>query len=377
MCRISPPAGGTDLPSTPSSISTGNTHTNTHTCDVSVIHLLNPLSFHPRPDLFDYRRLHGDDPRYNLEQAFSLAEREFGIMQLLEVDDIVVPHPDEKSIMTYVSLYYHYFSKMKQGQTIQKRLAKDRGAIEAHLFSLKTQLAANNQWAYNPPEGVSVPGCSGSWSGPAVQTESGQPRSYPEMDQDIKEAVEPPGRRNRLQAAATIKQYFADAAEGNSWLNDRKPLLTSEDYGKDESSTAALLQRHLRLEIEFAAYASEIKRLSEQARSAAQLTALTADSSHCQFPLESKEIVAIVGHFYNSCQEFESLMENVLKQPTWEWCSVRGERVGVWNLVMKLKGEKVSSRCSVLDLDTGWRRQLLEAAHKLQCCADSMQEKLC
>lgn len=45
-------------------------------------------------------------------------------MQLLEVEDIVVPHPDEKSIMTYVSLYYHYFSKMKQGQTIQKRLAK-------------------------------------------------------------------------------------------------------------------------------------------------------------------------------------------------------------------------------------------------------------
>lgn len=45
-------------------------------------------------------------------------------MQLLEVDDMVVPHPDEKSIMTYVSLYYHYFSRMKQGQTIQKRLAK-------------------------------------------------------------------------------------------------------------------------------------------------------------------------------------------------------------------------------------------------------------
>lgn len=77
-------------------------------------------------------------------------------------------------------------------------------------------------------------------------------------------------------------QYFADVAEANSWLGDRKPLLTSEDHGKDESSTAALLQRHLWLEKEMAAYASEIRRLSEQARSAAQLTALTVsiDSNH-------------------------------------------------------------------------------------------------
>lgn len=71
-------------------------------------------------------------------------------------------------------------------------------------------------------------------------------------------------------------------AEANSWLGDRKPLLTNEDHGKDESSTTVLLQRHLRLEKEVTAYASEIKRLSEQARSAAQLTALTVslDSNH-------------------------------------------------------------------------------------------------
>lgn len=70
-------------------------------------------------------------------------------------------------------------------------------------------------------------------------------------------------------------QYFADVTEANSWLSDRRPFLTSEDYGKDESSTSALLQRHLRVEKEMGAYVSEIKRLGEQAKGASQLAPLT------------------------------------------------------------------------------------------------------
>lgn len=56
--------------------------------------------------------------------------------------------------------------------------------------------------------------------------------------------------------------------------------MTDEDHGKDEMSTIALLQRHQRLEKEMEAYASEVKRLGEQAQSASQLAPLTVSSNH-------------------------------------------------------------------------------------------------
>lgn len=60
-----------------------------------------------------------------------MAEQELGIAQLLDPEDVASLHPDERSIMTYVSLYYHCFSRLRQGQTAQRRLAKvgDRGHV--------------------------------------------------------------------------------------------------------------------------------------------------------------------------------------------------------------------------------------------------------
>ncbi|XP_061693989.1 spectrin beta chain, non-erythrocytic 1 isoform X4 [Syngnathoides biaculeatus] len=77
-----------------------------------------------RPDLIDFDKLKKSNAHYNLQNAFNLAEQHLGLTKLLDPEDISVDHPDEKSIITYVVTYYHYFSKMKALKVEGKRIGK-------------------------------------------------------------------------------------------------------------------------------------------------------------------------------------------------------------------------------------------------------------
>ncbi|CAB3255875.1 unnamed protein product [Arctia plantaginis] len=77
-----------------------------------------------RPDLIQFEKLHRSNPMHNLNNAFNVAEEKLGLTKLLDAEDIAVDHPDEKSIITYVVTYYHYFSKMKQETVQGKRIGK-------------------------------------------------------------------------------------------------------------------------------------------------------------------------------------------------------------------------------------------------------------
>ena len=41
-----------------------------------------------------------------------------------------------------------------------------------------------------------------------------------------------------------IVQFYASVAEAESWMNDKKPLVSSEDYGKDEDTAETLIKKH-------------------------------------------------------------------------------------------------------------------------------------
>jgi actinin alpha 1/4 len=78
-----------------------------------------------RPELLDYNKLSKDNPLYNLNLAFDVAEKYLDIPRMLDAEDMVNSvKPDERSVMTYVSAYYHAFAGAQQAETAANRICK-------------------------------------------------------------------------------------------------------------------------------------------------------------------------------------------------------------------------------------------------------------
>ncbi|KAK9469706.1 calponin homology domain-containing protein [Lipomyces arxii] len=77
-----------------------------------------------RPDLIDFDALDKSKVRENIEMALRLASEEVGIPQLVDVEDVMVSKPDERSIMTYVAHWFHAFSALDKIETAGRRVEK-------------------------------------------------------------------------------------------------------------------------------------------------------------------------------------------------------------------------------------------------------------
>ena len=78
-----------------------------------------------RPDLIEFDSLDATRSFHNCKTAFSLAETELDIPALLEASDMVEMRLlDRRSIITYVSQFYHKFNKLAPTPTARRSLRK-------------------------------------------------------------------------------------------------------------------------------------------------------------------------------------------------------------------------------------------------------------
>ncbi|XP_031432418.1 plectin-like isoform X14 [Clupea harengus] len=78
--------------------------------------LFNAVIHKHEPRYIDMTKVFRQNNIENLEQAFNIAEKDLGVTRLLDPEDVDVPHPDEKSIITYVSSLYDAMPRVPDAQ---------------------------------------------------------------------------------------------------------------------------------------------------------------------------------------------------------------------------------------------------------------------
>nr|XP_025044105.1 spectrin beta chain, non-erythrocytic 5 [Pelodiscus sinensis] len=323
-----------------------------------------------RPDLIQYSSLLREQPIRNLNNAFSVAQRHLGITKLLDAEDVAVPHPDERSIMTYVSLYYHYFSRLKQDQTFQKRLFKillllkeiddlkcqyeqmtsellkwikqkvielddrhfpnsiqdmrmlmanfktyrtvekppkyqERGMIEAHFFQIRTKQRANNQWPYLPPEGRTLQDVEKHW----VILEKAEHSRGEALQQEMR----------RLESVEQLAQRFLKkAALRESYLEDMRKVIRKQDFQPESVEKVEAATKKLK------AVVADVLPREQRFRALADMAALIARENyhHKSQILKKQEDIAqqwqdlldqlrIQEHTLGAMQEIQGLQREI------------------------------------------------------------------
>uniref|UniRef100_A0A8C4WF71 Spectrin beta chain n=1 Tax=Gopherus evgoodei TaxID=1825980 RepID=A0A8C4WF71_9SAUR len=264
-----------------------------------------------RPDLIDIDTLKKCNAHYNLQNAFNVAEKELGLTKLLDPEDVNVDQPDEKSIITYVATYYHYFSKMKALAVEGKRIGKVLDyAIEADKLIEKYETLASDllQWIEQTILTLNDRKLANSLSGvqnqlqafntyrtvekPPKFTEKGNlevllftiqskmrannqkvyiPREG-KLISDINKAWERLEKaeherelalRNELIRQEKLEQLAArfdrKAAMRETWLSENQRLVSQDNFGVDISAVEAAVRKHEAIETDIVAYSERVQ----------------------------------------------------------------------------------------------------------------------
>ena len=82
-------------------------------------------------------------------------------------------------------------------------------------------------------------------------------------------------RKTALDTAVLSEQYYVGANEAESWMNEREPLATSEDVGRDQLGAHKLAKQHVALDDEVDIFHGIIDSLADQAKEVRQFYTYT------------------------------------------------------------------------------------------------------
>jgi len=88
------------------------------------------------PEVLDYNKFSKENAEENLNAAFEYGEKELGIPKLLEAHEVAEGNVDERSLVLYISLYFHAFVAQQQ----QKGMELEKQKIEEKMRGLEGSL---------------------------------------------------------------------------------------------------------------------------------------------------------------------------------------------------------------------------------------------
>ncbi|OQV17845.1 Spectrin beta chain [Hypsibius exemplaris] len=271
----------------------------------------NALIHRHREDLIQYEKLNKSQAIYNLNNAFNVAEQKLGLAKLIDAEDVAVEYPDEKSIITYVVTYYHFFSKMRadtvHGRRIGKIVDVAREA-DKEAFNYERLTTDLLQWIRKTIESLNDRHFANSL--PGVQQQLGQFNTYRTVEKppkfvekgnlemmlfaiqsklrahDLRAYVPPQGkliadinkgwesleraeherelalreeliRQEKLEQLAS--RFDRKAGMRETWLSENQRLVAQDNFGTDLGSVDAASKKHEAIETDIFAYEERVQ----------------------------------------------------------------------------------------------------------------------
>lgn len=242
------------------------------------------------PNLIDIDSLDPSNAAENVELAFNIAYEKFKIPKLLNVEDIAGnPKPDDKSILTYVSLLFQEFAsgmqKKKAATTITKainvaqRIESLRAEYESaamdllawlkeqvekyqnppqphNLKEIKNSLAALSEYkkSEKPPrdaEYVKLEGCAARWISCCKTNGRDVPTLNPPVNElvELKKALDSYEKNYEMKLREDhekfqktelfLEKVVGDLGKLENWAEEKKATILFDDSSKPTSTAEA------------------------------------------------------------------------------------------------------------------------------------------